>query len=554
MRTQHSLPGRAAILATAITIALLSACSSADESSNAVSTSSTSAATPAAPSCAPTKVAVPATAKVPDSDSDIDVTTTDGTRIRAHWFPLPTASAAKPAPTVMMGPGWGLAGDTKVEAKGFLGQVTIRSLRNAGFNVLTWDPRGFGKSSGTAQADDPKFEGADVQSIISWLAAQPQVALDAKGDPRMGMTGASYGGGIQLVTAAIDCRVDAIAPIIAWNSLEASLYKNKIPKQGWASILSKSSAFGSVDPHITSAYESTVATGTISEDDQAWFRSRGPGELVSKVKVPTLIVQGMVDTLFSLDEGIANYKVISETDVPLAMVWFCGGHGICNAKTGDRERANNRIVAWLRHYVSDDQKAETGPVFDAIDQDGVRHTGNSFPKSDGDAVTATGAGTLQLIAEGGSVPPEAANGGDDPLAPVAAGIMPFKATNAVNVAIDGDNRDAMVFGAPTLTVTYKGSVEAGERPTAAFAQLIDDSTGDVIGQQLTPIALELDGSAHTAEVPLETVMFHLKPGNTVTLQLVANSSAYATPRLGGQVEFTKIGISLPTTTQLRSPR
>ena len=33
------------------------------------------------------------------------------------------------------------------------------------------------------------------------------------------MVGASYGGGIQLVTAAIDNRIDAIVPTIAWHAL-----------------------------------------------------------------------------------------------------------------------------------------------------------------------------------------------------------------------------------------------------------------------------------------------------------------------------------------------
>ncbi len=39
------------------------------------------------------------------------------------------------------------------------------------------------------------------------------------GDPRIGMVGASYGGGIQLVAAATDPRIDAIVPTIAWNTL-----------------------------------------------------------------------------------------------------------------------------------------------------------------------------------------------------------------------------------------------------------------------------------------------------------------------------------------------
>ena len=73
--------------------------------------------------------------------------------------------------------------------------------------------------------------------------------------------------------------------------------------------------------------------------------------------------------------------------------------------------------------------------------------------------------------------------------------MPGKATNAVDVPITFD-RDALVVGAPTLELTYTGTVPAGERPTAVFAQLVDDATGLVLGNQVTPVPLVLDGKEH----------------------------------------------------------
>jgi ABC-2 type transport system ATP-binding protein len=66
--------------------------------------------------------------------------------------------------------------------------------------------------------DSPDFEGRDVQALIDFVARQPEARLDGPGDPRIGMSGPSYGGGIQIVTAAIDGRVDAITPTIAWNA------------------------------------------------------------------------------------------------------------------------------------------------------------------------------------------------------------------------------------------------------------------------------------------------------------------------------------------------
>jgi hypothetical protein len=45
---------------------------------------------------------------------------------------------------------------------------------------------------------------------------------------------------------------------------------------------------------------------------------------------------------------------------------------------------------------------------------------------------------------------------------------------------------------------------------------------------------------------MEIVAFTGKPGAQVTLQIVATSTAYAVPRLGGTVTFDKIDVSLPT--------
>ena len=78
-----------------------------------------------------------------------------------------------------------------------------------------------------------------MSALLDWLATQPEQQLDAAGDPRAGMTGASYAGGIELVSAGIDRRIDAIAPSIAWHSLLTALYRDDLVKGGWAAALSR---------------------------------------------------------------------------------------------------------------------------------------------------------------------------------------------------------------------------------------------------------------------------------------------------------------------------
>ncbi len=162
---------------------------------------------------------------------DLVVRSFDGTPIVAHWFPNPSLGPGERAPVVLNGPGWSSPGE-KDPSRG-----AIKRLHDLGYNVLTWDPRGFGVSGGEATIDAPQVEGRDVRALISVMARRPEVRLDRRGDPRVGMTGGSYGGGIQFSTASIDRRIDAIVPTIAWNSLETSLYKDRTFKQGWNDLL-----------------------------------------------------------------------------------------------------------------------------------------------------------------------------------------------------------------------------------------------------------------------------------------------------------------------------
>ena len=247
--------------------------------------------------------------------------------------------------------------------------------------MLTWDSRGFGESGGTVTVDSKDFEGRDVQALLDWLADQPEATLDGPNDPRVGMHGVSYAGGIELVSAAIDDRIEAIAPSIAWHSLLTSLYKEETVKGGWSSVLyAAGQASGRLDPHIQSAFVSGTTTGKLSAEDRAWFESRGPGDaLVRRIRVPTLLLQGTADTLFTTSEAIRNYEILRRNRVPVKMMWFCGGHGTCLTGTGPAGHFEGRVIAWLRKYVAMRQSTPIGPGFEWLADDAVWRSSPSWP-------------------------------------------------------------------------------------------------------------------------------------------------------------------------------
>ena len=126
--------------------------------------------------------------------------------------------ATTPAPAVLVAHGFG---GTKASV-----DADARALVDRGFVVQTWTARGFGASGGQIALDSPDYEVADARALVDRLATRPEVVQDGPGDPRVGVTGASYGGALALLLAGYDRRIDAIAPVITWNDLGQALFPN----------------------------------------------------------------------------------------------------------------------------------------------------------------------------------------------------------------------------------------------------------------------------------------------------------------------------------------
>ena len=476
------------------------------------------------------------------SARDAVVTSFDGTRITTHFFPADGLTPGQRAPTVLQGPGWSSPGSTNPDAETSTGGGTVGlgPLRRAGYNVVTWDPRGFGTSTGVVEIDSPRFEGRDVSALLDFVALQPEALVDRGRDPRVGMTGGSYGGGIQLVAAAIDRRIDAIVPDIAWHSLRTSLYLNATAKTGWSNLLYAAAGLrgGRLDPRIGEANREANTTGVISPAGVRFFASRGPGELVKRIRAPTLIIQGTVDTLFPLREAVTNYRLLRAAGTPVKMLWFCGGHGVCLTPQGDPGRIERASLDWLARHLKRDRNVRTGPRFEYTDQTGASLTARDYPLPAARPLVGTGDGRLRLVAEGGSGPatlPAAAT--------ALAQVVGTRATNTVDVTIRG-RRGGRVLGAPFLTMTYRGSAP---RPRArVLAQLVDEASGTVLSNIVTPVPLHLDGRRRTVSLPLEIVSAAAPSTARFTLQLTAQSSQYDARPAGGSVTFSRIRIALPT--------
>jgi ABC-2 type transport system ATP-binding protein len=468
------------------------------------------------------------------------VTSFDGAQIVTHTFLSASGGAA---PTILEGPGWSGAGETDPNAP------AVKGLTDAGYNVVTWAPRGFGASGGLVSIDTPSIEGRDTSAIIDWVATQPWAQLDKPGDPRLGMAGGSYGGGIQYSTAIADHRIDALVPVVGWYSLTTALYKDDTFKQGWDTLLYQSGLGAAnatapgLDPHITSAYTEGSKTGVLSAADRTWFAGRGPGAAVRAITAPTMVVGGTVDTLFPLDEDVKLYNTIRSGGAPVKLVWFCGGHGECLTGTGDpggtapatlslgSQHLTDLMMAWFDKYLKQDASANTGPGFEWLADDAKWRSASAYPAKAAGRVVATGHGTLKVTRGYVSGQPMLAT--------------PAKASQALQIKVKV-SKAAQLVGAPTLSLSYSG--KGAPKGTKVFAQIVDDKRRIVVGNQATPIPVILDGRTHKVSRPLDPIAASARAGTTYTLQIVSSSKVWAPQRSAGTLRVSKAKLTLPAVT------
>lgn len=507
----------------------------------------------------------------------------DGTPIVYNLF-VPRGETT-PSYTILVGHGWGGSGSTTPDA----------NLINAHYAELTWDARGFGESGGVAEVDDPLAEGRDVSALIDdVLAPRHDIARDRNkhsatyGEPAVGMLGASYGGGIQLSTAAFDPRVKAIVPEWAWNDLRYSLFPGGTTKFGWGELLfgdglagiaqkhatasgTAGIETGGYDPNIYRAEAQGLADGFPDQQTLAWFGQRSmvswgaaPGGHVPAV--PTLLVQGSVDTLFNLSEAEANLEMIraAHPAVPVKLIAFCGGHVSCptgggysdTPKTGiakgvaDGAFIESAAINWFDVYLRHDRGArDRMPNVLAQDQTGTWHALHQFPtarfRGAATMVRHTVSGTVISTSAADAIDPS--SGSYSPV--VTDGPSPSGDPTAATIALLTAKHDELVVGEGhvSLDLTVDGP------SSNVFFKLVDVQANKVLDLQTTAYRFDdldlVDNAANPTmskhiSLDLVGVAWKLAKGHTLALQVATAALPFVPDRSAAIVQFSG-SVSVP---------
>ena len=280
-----------------------------------------------------------------------------------------------PAPAILLAHGFG--GDkTSVASQ-------AKELAKAGYVVLTWTARGFGKSTGEISMDAPDGEVADTSKLIDYLASRKEVIHQSSRDPLVGITGSSYGGAVSLLTAGYDTRIDAVAANIAWNNLQSVLFPQNAAdkaatgpyKKFWAGTFfsiatlpnSLAGECGTFAATWCQAFKDAVAHGVPTADEIALMNASSPSSVADRISAPTLLMQGESDSLFPLSESSATARAIhaAHPNTPLAMIWHSGGH---DGGVDESPRLNQATQDWFDKYLK--KKVVDFPQFQVTNTNG----------------------------------------------------------------------------------------------------------------------------------------------------------------------------------------
>jgi dienelactone hydrolase len=284
----------------------------------------------------------------------------EGVRLHGELF-SPHASAGKSLPTIIMAHGWGgVAAEFRSDAV---------DLTRAGFQVLTFDYRGWGESDSrviltkpqprlpadrkfTAKVEairgyvDPWEQAEDWLNAINWAAGEP--AIDPE---RIGIRGSSYSGGLVVYVAARDPRVKVLVSQVG--GIPARPDPASLPKPGsanyqrWLALHDSAvrMARGELGyPEPGAMVIGSLVGAPVGDQMLRWW----PNEDARNITIPALFIVAENEELMNnKTNGILAYERV-QGPKKLVIIPGIKHYGIYNEA---RAQAVSLAAAWFREYL-----------------------------------------------------------------------------------------------------------------------------------------------------------------------------------------------------------
>jgi predicted acyl esterase len=513
---------------------------------------------------------------------------------------LPPPDQDGPFPLIVDLHGWGLA---KTDAP-----FVDRAL--AGYVVVSYTARGFGESCGTpaSRAHDPtlsdpdacvkrgwirladaRYEAHDTQHLAGLLADAGLVRPD-----RVGVTGASYGGGQSLILGALhnrvmqpdgtlvpwkspgglDMTIAAAAPLIPWSDLAQALTPNGrmldyrvdnpygtragVQKKSWEDLLyglgvPNYYAPSGADPDADlPGWHARISQGEPYDGDP--LLEHALDELTrhhsayyiddSVAPAPLFVYNSFTDDLFPGDEALRFWRR-THAHHPEAEIFvhLADSFGHPRASLAPSPRVNQRVDDFFARYLKQEDVPAPSPFETYTQACGGSILQGPFTGADWDAlrhgeVRLCDAGAQTFASSGGGA---AAAAADDPIAGGPCRTLP--ATDDPGAAVyrfaAASGSGYTLLGAPTVVADVAVS--------GSFAQIVGrlwdvDPSGT---QALVTHAIYRPRSDNLGPqvIQLHPNGWHFSAGHVPKLELVGQSPPYGRPA-GGSFTVTVRNLEL----------
>lgn len=459
----------------------------------------------------------------------------DGTELSATLYE-PTADG--PHPAILMTHGWG---GNKSDL-----QPLAEVYASNGFVALAYTSRGFGQGeeadgSGGEVHSTSELERRDASALIDYLARQDAVVTDGENDPRIGMDGTSYGGGIQLRTASVDDRLDSIVPRATWNDLAQALAPNGVIKRGWIRALELGAQSGNISEENTRTTSGVLERGRMTEADREYYRRRSPVTYDDIEDTPALLIPELTDQLFPINQGVRNFRKLRDDGSRTTLVLGQDGTHILGqpddyppGSETSRQFVGRLALRWQEAQLKEtDLDVSTLHYYDGSTDEFA--AADEFPPHPTRSTTVTVPEPIELDGADGNVA-------------------------SLDIEIEEPTE---ILGLPSISLDLRPTGDGRSHLFVAL-QRVRDGDATTIKQQVTPLAVT---DAGAVELELFGVHANLAAGDTLRLAMSARedelTSAAVIDLFGGSlyrpsdddagIEIaadTEVELSLPASREL----
>lgn len=479
---------------------------------------------------------------------DLELPSFDDHRIPVSIYKPAVASNATPVPILLHSHGF--------TGSRISGDDAVREYVAAGFGVVSFDERGHGDARDDSDVKfmHPDWEVRDVIAVLDhiatldWVLMDPEPRPDGSPDPVVGTIGGSYGGAFQLMTHIFDDRIDAMVPEITWHNITTALAPNGAIKSGWVDLFylagnAQQSVVFSNDFHAgwawaTATNELPADQYGVAPDLVTGFNEASPESYPGALSVPTLLIQGMPDTLFPLNQAVWNYEELQANGAPVHLYTHLGGHvlnseslaagaspvpvGLQGAPGGTPCGAVQDLnILWHQHWLLGLPK-DLGPEVCIALEDGTAVVSDTFPLN----------GTeVQALDVGGPWPMAQAVGGTQ------VPLYTFEATE-----------ETVVAGIPELS----GTITSPGPDTIVYFSFqrlrADGALEHIVDDQVRPLRLKGPNTgAVDFDMELGGIATRLAPGDQMVLMASSLEPMYFgnSERLPSGVVLDGLTLELP---------